>query len=159
MWANGSGRDAYLYSEILRDGINCSIGFSKISMAYVDSVTGATTVQNFILHILTNPMFTKFELLGLTEDTQERNEGKGSSNEEGGSGGKSVGYGGKPGGLPGRGPKDEESSSETETIIVEVCVPEDYLEYVDASDQFVQFSSEEEMIDSFLRDYGSVENY
>ena len=26
MWANGYGRDSYLYSEILEQGINCDIG-------------------------------------------------------------------------------------------------------------------------------------
>ena len=40
-----------------------------------------------------------------------------------------------------------------------MCEWEYYEEEVDASNQLVQFESEQDMIDSFLRDYGTVGNY
>ena len=40
-----------------------------------------------------------------------------------------------------------------------MCEIEYYSEFVDASGQYVQFESEEDMIDSYLRTYGTQENY
>ena len=42
---------------------------------------------------------------------------------------------------------------------MEVCEEELYEEYVDASDQLVQFENLEDMVDSFLRSYGTEENF
>ena len=45
------------------------------------------------------------------------------------------------------------------TQTVSVCEIEYYSEFVDASGQFVQFENEQDMIDSYLRTYGTEENY
>lgn len=42
---------------------------------------------------------------------------------------------------------------------MEVCEEELYEEYVDASGQLVQFEDEQDIIDSFLRSYGTEENF
>ena len=47
----------------------------------------------------------------------------------------------------------------TQKQTVQVCEWEYYEEIVDASNQLVQFESEQDMIDAFLRDYGTVGNY
>ena len=41
LWVNGEKTAARLFSEVLEEGVNCKIGFSIITISYIDSVTGA----------------------------------------------------------------------------------------------------------------------
>lgn len=74
LWANGGGREAYLYSETLEQGVNCDVGSSTITISYVDTRTGATTDMYYQLEILTQSMYLKYDALGLLEDTAARND-------------------------------------------------------------------------------------
>ena len=89
---------------------------------------------------------------------------KGDSSGGGKSDGGGKGGGGKGGGKKGHGGKGGpgSSSDESESVVetIEVCEDEIYIELVDASgNEFVAFESMDEMVDKFLEDYDTVENY